>query len=395
MNVRQIQLTNEFAQARDTLVRIDAEAEAAGTITAAQQAEHDATARRMNEITLDLERIDGPNRIAAVTASVLGTGSPAGDTLGEQLITLGRAEFGKLGVAKYAGDVTAAETLQRVVAHGVSSDGTAPVTIEGDLVKFVDANRYAVNGARRLPMPDNHAPTFKRPRLTQRTTVGTQAAEGDVLSSQRIQVTGDTVTKVTKGGVLALSEQEIDWTEPSQLALAIQDLAESYAIDTDNFLCDAIEAAATANDANETILAATLPTSAAFIAAISAASAVAYAASKKIPDVLFVDTNWWSRITAIVDLDGRPVYSATNQMNANGVAGVGTFAGNVAGLNLIVDPNFTADFMAVGVSSLVEFYEQNKGLLSIAAPSTLEVQYAYRGYVAANVYTGIAPIEAV
>ncbi len=44
--------------------------------------------------------------------------------------------LGSLGVQKYAADV---DTLQRVVAHGVQADGTAPVTIEGDLINFVDS----------------------------------------------------------------------------------------------------------------------------------------------------------------------------------------------------------------------------------------------------------------
>jgi hypothetical protein len=248
-------------------------------------------------------------------------------------------------------------------------------------------------------MPDNHAPTFKRPRLSQRSTVGTQAAEGDVLSSQRVQTAGDTVTKVTKGGVLSLSEQEIDWTDPALLGLSIEDLAASYAIDTDDFLATAIETAATANDATETILAAALPTAANFVAAVTAAAGVAYASAKRLPDTLFVDTNWWSRILGIVDTTGRPVFPTHGQsVNSSGTAeGVTSFGGiNVLGLNVVVDPNFTADFMCVAVSSLIEFYEQNKGLLSINAPSTLEVQYAYRGYVATNVYLqAIASIEAV
>ena len=82
------------------------------------------------------------------------------------------------------------ETLQRYsLAHGVSGDGIAPVTIEGDLVKFIDANRYAVNASRRLPMPDNHAPTFKRPRASQFTANAVQATVPNGSMSSRVGAT--------------------------------------------------------------------------------------------------------------------------------------------------------------------------------------------------------------
>ncbi len=278
------------------------------------------------------------------------------------------------------------DVLQRVVAHGVAADGTAPVTIEGDLVKFVDANRYAVNAARRVPMPDNHAPTFKRPRVTQRTTVGQQVTEGDVLSSQRLQLTGDTVTKLTRGGVLSLSEQEIDWTDPQMLGLAIQDLAESYAIDTDTVLTAAIEAQA--DQASAVVLSLTAAPDV-FLKAIADAAGVVYAAAKRLPDTLFVSVDRWSYLLSLVDTTGRPLFLSGQQFNSIGSGGnASSFSGsmNIAGLNVVVDPNFNTNVWCVAASSLVEFYEQDKGLLSINVPSTLEVQYAYRGYAAANVY---------
>lgn len=302
------------------------------------------------------------------------------EELGSFALTLGRMKLGKIS------EEAAQEELGRTVAHGVAADGTAPVTIEGDLIKFVDATRYAVNASRRLPMPDNHAPTFKRPRVTQRTTVAVQATEGDILSSQRMQLTGDTVTKGTYGGVLALSEQEIDWTDPALLGLAIQDLAESYGIATDTVLTAAIVAAAVSG--NKTILSLTAA-SADFIAALASAAGTVYGNAKRMADTLFVSVDRWAYLAGLVDGDGRPLFPIAGPlnnagMNANGVA---SFAGfSILGLDVVVDPNFVSNTWIVGVASLCETYEQNKGLLNIAVPSTLEVQYAYRGYFAANCY---------
>jgi hypothetical protein len=177
-------------------------------------------------------------------------------------------------------------------------------------------------------------------------------------------------------------------------------LAESYAVATDTVLTAAIVAAAAANDANEQVLAAAQPTAAAFVAAIAGAAAQVYSTSKRFPDVIYADVNWWARIIQIVDLDGRPVFnlSGSTAFNAWGgnPGGTTSFDATVLGLKLVVDPTFAADTLIVGASSLVEFYEQNKGLLTINVPSTLSVEYAYRGYCAANCYSqGLGLIEAV
>ncbi len=303
-------------------------------------------------------------------------------TVGEYFHGQSRALLGRLGNPRFVGD---ADEFGRVVAHGVAADGTAPVTIEGSLVKFVDANRYAVNASRRLPLPDNRAPTFKRPRVTQTTSVGTQATEGDVLSSQRLQLTGDTITKVTKGGVLSLSEQEIDWSDPSMLGQAVVSLAESYAIDSDDFHCSAIETAFTAS--TQTVLSNTA-TLAEFVAGVAASANACYGTAKKVPDTLFVAPDRWAYIIALTDTTGRPAFPFSGPQNVPGAGGgVNTFSGglNVLGLRVVADPNFTAGVWGTAVSQLVEFAEQDKGIVQLNAVSTLEVALSYRGYIASYV----------
>lgn len=441
-NPRLIALADEFAKNRAGLDYLDAlAAQEKRDFTADERTSYDRTVARNDEIEKELPEALGRearyDAVAASTATVLkpaagtpaptetgraytnprngvtfdpakagqpyrpGMGSMATEEIGEFALALGRAKLGKITtdeanevLSRWDVNVEQNE-LGRVVAHGVAADGTAPVTIEGDLIKFVDANRYAVNRARRLPMPDNHAPTFKRPRVTQRTTVAQQVTEGDVLSSQRLQLTGDTVTKLTRGGVLALSEQEIDWTDPALLGLAIEDLAESYAIDTDTVLTAAIEAAV--DEGTETILSLTAASDV-FIQALATGAATVYGRAKRLADVLFVAIDRWAYMAGLVDGDGRPMFPITGPMNAAGgdSDGLRTFSGfNVMGLDVVVDPNFSSNVAIIAVSQLCEFYEQNKGLLSIAVPSTLEVQYAYRGYVAANVYAnGVNGLEA-
>jgi len=385
---RESGLREEFSRCKANLDNLDALASNRGRdLDANERAQYDGSISRMEAISDEMSRMKRSDAVADVNRS-MGFGRPSFDerpSMGDQLKIRGLHELGR--------DNGAFDELSRVVAHGVQADGTAPVTIEGDLVKFVDASRNAINASRRLPMPDNHAKTFNRPRVTQRTTVGQQVTEGDVLSSQRLQTTGDLITKQTRGGVLSLSEQEIDWTDPAMLGLAVQDLAESYAIDTDKVLTTAVETALTASV--QTVCSLTAASDV-FLKAVAASAAATYATAKKLPDTFFCAVDRWAYLIGLTDGQGRPLFPSVNPQNVVGTGSTATsFEGlSIAGLRVVVDPNFTAGVWGTAVSSLVEFYEQDKGLLSIAAPSTLEVQYAYRGYVAANVYVqGVNALE--
>lgn len=292
-------------------------------------------------------------------------------------------QYARLCIRAHAyNDQEAAETLTRALQHETTADtgGLLPVPIFGDLIKFVDANRYAVNVMRNLPMPDKGA-TFTRPRVTQTTQVGAQAAQGDVLASRKFTVTGDTVTKTTQGGTVALSEQQIDWNEDSMLDLVVQDLAEQYAIDTETIATAAIAAGVTTNN---TTLAVDADATAFFAAAGSAAGSL-YGTAKALPNVLFASVDRWAYLIGLVDDDGRPLFPNLSPVNAGGTLELGSFRGNPLGVQLAVSPEFSNGFFALGVTKYLEAYERNKGQISIPSPSTLEVVLAYRGYFAAHV----------
>jgi len=137
-----------------------------------------------------------------------------------------------------------------------------------------------------------------------------------------------------------------------------------------------------------------------FFAALSAASAVVYSAARRLPDILFCAVDRWAAMTAMTDNTGRPIFPITggpnigvNDASAN-VSGVTTFGGfNVFGLKVVVSPEFDTGVWGVANSQLIEFYELNRGLLSINVPSTLEIQYAYRGEASANYAQGICGFE--
>lgn len=275
-----------------------------------------------------------------------------------------------------------AQALLRVVAEVGTGDttGILPTPIVGDLVKFVDSQRYVVNAMRGIPMPAK-GKTFTRPRLTQSTQSGSQT-EKSQLTSRQLTTTGDTVTKATHGTVVDISEQDIDWSEPSVFDIVYEDMAEQYAIDTEATAAAAIVAAAT----NTSSFDISTADSAAVAAAFAAGAGATYGRAKALPDTIFAAVNVWSFLAGLVDGDGRLVYPNLAPMNAPGQLDLTTFRGNPMGLKLVVSPAFSDNFVAIGVRRLCEVYEQNKGFISVNQPSNLEVQVAYRGYFAANVY---------
>lgn len=405
-NPRATALLAEVQKTRQTLTTLDQSVADRGyDLDEAERKTYDDALTRMEVIEADLAKITtAQTRMdsLAATAATVGGNGPAltrqrpvermeVPSVGEQIML---QIHNSHSIANGRGPLPEFEALQRSLTFGVQSEGISPTTIEGDLVAFVDANRYAVNASRRLPLPDNHAPSFLRPRKSGFTSVGTQAAEHDVLSSATANVVGDTVSKVTKGGAVALSEQEQDWTDPAMLAVTVQDLAERYAIDTDDSHCTAIETASTASV--QTVVSLTAASDV-FVKAVAGAAAIAYGTSKSLPDTLFVAVDRFFYLASLVDGQGRLMFPMSNVVNSAGTnsGGVTSFATmNVLGLTVIPDPNFTAGFWAVAVSKLVEFYEQNKGLLQIQSPSTLATTVAYRGYIASNVYSqGFGALE--
>ena len=101
-------------------------------------------------------------------------------------------------------------------------------------------------GPRELP-----SKTWTRPKVTQHTAVAEQSAEKAELTSQKMIIGEVTGTAQTFGGYVNVSRQLIDWaTGGSIMDLIISDLAQQYALQTENDATDTFLAAATAASTN-------------------------------------------------------------------------------------------------------------------------------------------------
>ena len=90
----------------------------------------------------------------------------------------------------------------------------------------------------------------------------------------------------------------------------------------------------------------TYPTAAELLGITSRGAASVYGATAGLPNPfarnMIVSTGQWSNIMGLND-NGRPIYTASNPMNAGGAVVPTSLLGNVAGLNLYVDPTNAGD----------------------------------------------------
>lgn len=347
------------------------------------------------ELEKDVERLRSLNatsdilRELGLDRSSSGSGAPALEpkrpevSAGEYLVLYNRA-FGP------DHDEDAREMLRSITSHDrapaqqalADNSGVVPDYIIGDLIKFVDAQRNVINSLTRRPMFKG---TGKRPRVTQTTQVGAQASEYTELSTRKMLITKDTLTRGTYGGYVEISEQDDEFTEPGMMQILIDDLAEQYALITDDTVSDALVAAAT-NTLELTGAAGAISTvtNDNLNIGLWAAAAQVYTQCKKLPDTLWCSVDIWQDFGRRVDTTGRPLWPSLAPSNAGGtMVGVNSFDGKPVNLNLIVGPNFASGTLILGRAQYGEVYEQNKGLArGTFKPGTLSTEVGYRGFMA-------------
>lgn len=95
----------------------------------------------------------------------------------------------------------------------------------------------------------------------------------------------------------------------------------------------------------------------------------------------------WQLLMGATDTTGRPIYSASQPMNAGGLTQPGSIRGNVLGLDLYVDKNFTAtttidDSAVILAPEAFTVYRSATNYMSVNVVSNLQVQIAIYGYMA-------------
>jgi len=258
--------------------------------------------------------------------------------------------------------------------------GVLPTPIVQPLYDSLDPIRPVVSAIGARSMPSMGA-TFRRPVLTVRPVATVQGSELATLDPSTVTVVNNNIDKQTVGTYVLLSEQSIDWADPSSVDIVLRQLAIAYGQATDLLACTAITSGTAQTESWDST------DSQATITGIYNAAATISTAGNYLPTHAFVSPDVWAQLGSLCDSTGRPLFPTLAPMNAAGTSNATTWNGNPLGLSLIVDKNFTTPgtFIighAAGAAAGFEFYEQNKGAVSVEVPSQLGRTVAYRGYAA-------------
>jgi hypothetical protein len=287
--------------------------------------------------------------------------------------------------ATFQGGGVLAEMNARIQAAApnittADTPGILPEIITGSVFDGLNPIRPFVSAIGSRAMPQSGA-TFRRPVITVRPVV-TQQPTGQLnpLDPSTVTVANNNVNKLTFGTYVTMSEQDLDWTDPASINIVLNQLAIAYGQATDNYAVDTCHAAIT-----QTSSVADTSDPADWIAAIYDGARQISASSNYLPTHMVVTPATWASLGSLVDTTGRPVFPQIGAMNAPGELSAANWNGNPLGLVLVVDKHAPGSFMghAAGPAAGFEFYEQQKGAISVDVPSTLGRTIAYRGYAAA------------
>jgi len=272
-------------------------------------------------------------------------------------------------IAAAAGDIATTDT-----------PGLLPVPVVGPVYNNINYLRPVVSAIGARAMPLGSGKTFNRPEITTHVSVAQQASELATLSSTTMVISSNIVTRLTFGGTVLVSEQDVDWTDPAAVDIILQDLAGQYADATDNYAADQLLA-------NSTSYGAWAGTAATLLEDLYGAAQAIAASTNVLPTHLFVSADTWAKLGGLVDTSDRPLFPSVAPFNASNASyNASNWNGNPLGLQLVVDKNFTANRMIVGCAAGqfagYEIYENQRGLIAIDKPEVLGRQISFRGYFA-------------
>jgi HK97 family phage prohead protease len=289
-------------------------------------------------------------------------------------------EYAKAQLNASRGDADARELMAALqVATVAENTGMVPPTYLKDVIGIIDSSRPFIDSIERAALPASGMKIFT-PKL------GTQAqvaltAEGAEFASTDTTVTfqEDDVVKFAGAGKLDL--ELVDRSDPSFLDLYLRELAASYAQKTDAY-ASKIAADGSADSSSTTIY-----------KALAKSIADSYGIMRQTPNNLLVATSGgndgvdYAGLLGEADTTGRPLYAAAAPQNANGLITQGSTNGTVAGLNLVVDPNYAGGTAGVKVGLVyptmaMRFHESGTLQIRANVVANGQLEIGIYGYVA-------------
>ena len=254
-------------------------------------------------------------------------------------------------------EVTAAKYLENKVQAALGSEdarqyimaadnttdnaGLVPTRQLAEVINGLSTTiRPSIDAISRGTLPDAGM-TFEIPKITVAPTVAV-AAEDAVFSNTDQNSAFLSVDVKKFAGQQQFSVELLTRTSPLFYDELLRNMVAAMAKAQNAYVNGLLITGATADGTTTT----TYPTASELLGVVARGSASVYAATAGLANPfarnMIVSTGQWSNIMGLNDA-GRPIYTATNPMNAGGQVSPSSLLGNVAGLNLYVDPTNAGD----------------------------------------------------
>jgi HK97 family phage prohead protease len=302
----------------------------------------------------------------AYTKPRVDTNVTAGQYLNAQIKALG-------------GDTDARDLVAALQIATVSENtGMVPPNYLRDVIGVIDSSRPFIDSIERAPLPASGMKIFT-PKLGTQATVA-QTAEGVEFSSTDTVVTFQEDNIVKFAGANVVNVELFDRSDPSFADILVRELAASYAQKTDAYA---------ANIACQNSIGST---GSSIYKSIVDGIADSYGVMRFTPNNLLVAPSGGEDGIDFAGLlgevaDGRPLFAAAAPQNAAGLVTQGSTNGTIAGLNLVVDPNYTgnnagAKYGLVYPSAAMRFHESGTIELRANLVANGRIEIGLYGYVA-------------
>jgi HK97 family phage prohead protease len=181
-------------------------------------------------------------------------------------------------------------------------------------------------------------------------------------------------------GMNTISVELLERSDPNFYAELTQQLQNAYLTTIDTTVLAALISAGQSATA-------TTADSDGVIAFASEAAAKVYKGTGYFAQNYVGNAAQWQLLMSAVDTTKRPIYNAIQPMNAAGQVGPQSIRGNVLGLDLFVDKNFSASTVDDGSALILApeaftVYRSPQAYMSVNVVSNLQVQVAIYGFMA-------------
>jgi len=305
-------------------------------------------------------------------------------------IEITAAKYAENSIRAALGDEDARQYV-RAADNTTDNAGLVPTRQLSEIINPLGTTiRPSIDAISRGVLPDAGM-TFEIPKITAMPTVAV-AAEDAAFSNTDQNSAFLSVDVKKYAGQQVFSVELLDRTSPAFFDELVRNMAAAYAKSTNAAVNAALITGATVDATGV----ATYPTAAELLGIVARGSASVYAATAGLSNPfarnMVVSTGQWSNIMTLNDA-GRPIYNASQPQNAGGAVTPTSLTGNVAGLNLYVDPTNAGDgdgTILIINPDAYTWYESPTYRLRAESTAAGQVTIGYYGYgaIATKVASG-------